>query len=92
MSNANHVLPREMGNVMRDLRTRKKLTQAELAFDAEINVSYYSAVENGENNITILKFFSLCSALHEQPSEVMRMVMDRCATAVYRERSRSGHY
>ena len=60
---------------MRRLRLEKNMTQADLAYEAEINVSYYCAVEHGDNNISLHKFISICHALQEQPDDVMSMIL-----------------
>ncbi len=67
--------PRRVGGVIRRLRLEKNMTQADLAYEAEINVSYYCAVEHGDNNISLRKFISICHALQEQPDTVMAMIL-----------------
>lgn len=61
---------------MRRLRVKKNMTQASLAFEAEINVSYYCAVENGENNISFRKFLSICRALSEPADLVVSLILE----------------
>ncbi len=61
---------------MRRLRVGKNMTQADLAYEAEINVSYYCAVENGESNISLRKFLSVCRALREPADHVMALILD----------------
>ena len=67
--------PRRVGGVMRRLRLAKNMPQAALAYEAEINVSYYCAVEHGDNNISLRKFMSICHALQEKPDDVMSMIL-----------------
>ncbi len=67
--------PKKVGGVIRRLRLEKNMTQADLAYEAEINVSYYCAVEHGDNNISLRKFISICHALQEQPDAVMSMIL-----------------
>lgn len=61
---------------MRRLRVKRNMTQADLAYEAEINVSYYCAVENGENNISLGKFISICRALREPADRVMSLILE----------------
>ena len=68
--------PAKVGSVMRRLRVRQNLSQAALAYEADINVSYYCAVENGENNVSLYKFMSICKALGEPADRVMLMILE----------------
>jgi transcriptional regulator with XRE-family HTH domain len=78
MSSKDVGVTKHVGRVMRRLRVKKNLTQASLAFDAEINVSYYCAVENGENNISFRKFLSICRALSEPADHVVSLILETC--------------
>jgi transcriptional regulator with XRE-family HTH domain len=78
LSNSDVSVTKQVGCVMRRLRVKKNMTQASLAFDADINVSYYCAVENGENNISFRKFLSICEALSEPADHVVSLILDSC--------------
>ncbi len=68
-------MPLQVGKIIRRLRVEKKMTQADLSFEAEINTSYYSALENGANQVSLHKFVSICHALNESPDSVMAMIL-----------------
>lgn len=76
MSKDDEGVTKQVGSVMRRLRVKKNMTQASLAYEAEINVSYYCAVENGENNISLRKFLSVCEALREPADHVVSMILE----------------
>lgn len=75
MRKGKEAMPVHVGRVMRRLRMEKNMTQADLSFEAEINTSYYSALENGANQISLHKFVSICHALNEPPDNVMAMIL-----------------
>lgn len=53
----------ELGRRIRAQRKRIGLTQEQLALAAEVDRSYFGAVERGERNITFLVLYRLCTAL-----------------------------
>lgn len=53
----------ELGRRIRVQRKRIGLTQEQLALAAEVDRSYFGAVERGERNITFLVHYRLCTAL-----------------------------
>jgi len=53
----------ELGTRIRAQRKRIGLTQEALAFVANVDRSYYGAVERGERNITFTVLCRLCIAL-----------------------------
>lgn len=53
----------ELGRRIRAQRKRIGLTQEQLALAAEVDRSYFGAVERGERNITFLVLYRLCRAL-----------------------------
>ena len=57
------VILRELGNRIRAQRKRIGLTQEQLALIAEVDRSYFGAVERGERNVTFTVLCRLCSAL-----------------------------
>lgn len=65
------LLPVAVGMVLRRVREHKCFTQADLAAEADMNLSYISNVENGQNNISIMKFYLLCNALTVHPNDVL---------------------
>lgn len=53
----------ELGSRIRAQRKRIGLTQEQLALVADVDRSYYGAVERGERNITFTVLCRLCLAL-----------------------------
>ena len=53
----------ELGSRIRAQRKRIGLTQEALALVADVDRSYYGAVERGERNITFTVLCRLCAAL-----------------------------
>ncbi len=53
----------ELGKRIRAQRRRIGLTQEQLALVADVDRSYYGAVERGERNITFIVLCRLCLAL-----------------------------
>ncbi|MCM1053328.1 MAG: helix-turn-helix domain-containing protein [Ruminococcus sp.] len=46
-----------------EIRKEKNLTQEALAFESNINKTYYGFIERGDSNPTLNKIFLLCNAL-----------------------------
>ncbi len=53
----------ELGSRIRAQRKRIGLTQEQLALVADVDCSYYGAVERGERNVTFTVLCRLCIAL-----------------------------
>jgi transcriptional regulator with XRE-family HTH domain len=51
------------GKNVRRLRQQRKLTQEQLAFDAEIDLTYLGGIERGERNPSLLVMARLAEAL-----------------------------
>lgn len=69
------LLPIAAGIILRNVREFKHLTQSDLASRAQMNVSYISNVENGQNNISVVKFYLLCFGLGVQPEAVLGLAL-----------------
>lgn len=63
MSNDNETIRKNLGEKIRDAREKARLTQAEVAEQADINVSYYAQIERGEVNLSIDKLQSIAKVL-----------------------------
>jgi transcriptional regulator with XRE-family HTH domain len=59
------------GNVRR-LRLGQGLTQEQLAFEAEIDLTYLGGIERGRRNPSLLVITRLATALHVAPDELLR--------------------
>ena len=62
------------GQVLRDLRTRKQLSQETLGFEAELARNYVSQLELGTKSPSLRTIFKLCRVLSVNPSEFLRDV------------------
>lgn len=62
---------RPFGKILRELRTKKGLTQEALAHEADLDRTYIGMLERGERQPTLDTLFSLARALKEKPSEII---------------------
>jgi transcriptional regulator with XRE-family HTH domain len=61
-----------VGANVRRLRVEQKLTQEQLAHDAEIDVTYLRGIEAGRRNPSVSVLAKLSLALTIQPAELFR--------------------
>ena len=54
----------DVGNRIRELRTKMKLSQESLALNAKITPAYLGQIERGQKNPTIALLEKICRALH----------------------------
>ena len=59
------------GDVLRELRRRRKLSQEALALEAGIERNYVSLLELGKNSPSIRMLFKLCEVLDIAPSSLI---------------------
>jgi transcriptional regulator with XRE-family HTH domain len=62
------------GQVLRQLRQERLLSQERLAFEADIQRNYVSLIERGINQPTVTTIFKLAAALDVRPSALMSFV------------------
>ena len=62
-SNNQDKLRKELGAKLKKVRERAKLTQAEVAAQADVHVNYYARIERGEENPSFEKLQSIMKAL-----------------------------
>jgi len=67
------------GRVLRELRSRKGLTQEALALEANTERSHISALERAEKGPSLATIISLARALGLSAGEIVSMVEDRLA-------------
>lgn len=65
------------GNVLRELRESKQISQEKLAEYSELDRTYISLLERGLRQPTITTIFKLAKALDISPSELIGKVEDR---------------
>lgn len=62
-------IKQKIGTRITELRAKKKLTQEELAWEADMNRTYMNNVEKGRKNITIDSLEKIIKALEVSISE-----------------------
>jgi transcriptional regulator with XRE-family HTH domain len=60
----------KLGEKLKKLRLEKDLSQEALAFNAGLDRTYYSSVERGERNISILNLRKIANALDITVGEI----------------------
>jgi len=58
----------QIGNRIRDLRSKADLSQEKLAFTCNLDRTYIGSVERGERNISALNLRKIAKALNINPS------------------------
>jgi transcriptional regulator with XRE-family HTH domain len=65
------------GEVLREARETAGITQERLAFDAELDRTYISQLENDKKSPTLDVVFRICRALGVKASELIAQVETR---------------
>ena len=63
----------KVGNIVRQLRKEKGLTQERLAARAELNTTYLSDIENGTGNATVGVLVRLAGGLKVKPAQLLEI-------------------
>jgi transcriptional regulator with XRE-family HTH domain len=63
-----------VGKNVRRLRLQKGMTQEELAFEAEIDLTYVGGIERGRRNPSLMVLVRIAKALGVPPSETVGRV------------------
>ncbi len=71
MSDNNETTRKKLGEKIRKAREKARLTQAEVAEKADINVSYYAQIERGEVNLSIDKLQGIAKVLKIRSLEIV---------------------
>ena len=66
-----------LGQVLRNLRTKRKWSQTDLALRSDVDRNYISLVELGRNSPSVRLLFKLCDALNIAPSDFVKEVERR---------------
>lgn len=61
-----------VGSNVRALRIAKGLTQEQLAFEADLDLTYVGGIERGKRNPSLLVMVRLSEALGAQPTDLLR--------------------
>lgn len=62
------------GQVLKEIRTQKKVSQEKLALDSDLDRSYVSKLENGVYQPSLSTIFALAEVLEIEPEEIVAMV------------------
>lgn len=65
-------LEAKFGELLRELREKRGLTQEELGTDAELDRTYISLLERGLRQPTLQTLFNLAKALNVTPSSILK--------------------
>jgi transcriptional regulator with XRE-family HTH domain len=65
------------GVVLRDLRTRRGMSQQQLALEAGLDRTYISLLERGQRQPTLTTLFVLATTLQTKPSGIVAAVERR---------------
>lgn len=63
-----------LGNELRQAREKAGMTQEQLSFDAEVDRTYISQLENDKKSPTLDVLFRICDALGLKASELIGRV------------------
>ena len=64
-------LQRQFGEIVRAERRAKKLTQQELAFEAELSLTYVGEIERGQRMVSLDTVQRLARALHLTAAQLL---------------------
>ncbi len=64
-----------LGEKLRTLRVSRGLTQEELAAEARFSRSYYTEIETGKRNLSILNLRKLAQCLHIDLTELLDVTL-----------------
>lgn len=66
------------GQVIRDFRKAKKLSQEKLAFESGLDRTFISLLECGRKQPSLVTIFQLAKALQSPPSQIIASVEEKC--------------
>ena len=66
-----------VGNVIKELREKKGLSQEVVSGLADIGRTHLSAIERGERRPTLETLFRLAQALDMKPSEIVALIEEK---------------
>lgn len=72
MKEMDSIILRSIGEKIREIRLQKKLTQKELAFILDIEISQITRIETGKINTSIINLIKIAKALEINISELLK--------------------
>jgi transcriptional regulator with XRE-family HTH domain len=61
----------KVGEKVRALRLERSMTQEQLAFDADIDLTYLGGIERGKRNPSLLVMVRLATSLNVTPADIL---------------------
>ncbi len=62
---------RKLGEAIRKIRTKQKISQEELGFRAKLHRTYIGAIERAEQNVSIDNIHKIAKALKVSPGDLL---------------------
>ncbi len=62
---------RKLGETIRKIRTKQKISQEELGFRAKLHRTYIGAIERAEQNVSIDNIHKIAKALKVSPGDLL---------------------
>ena len=66
------------GQVVREIRKTKKLSQEKVAFESGLDRTFISLLECGRKQPSLVTIFQLAKALQTPPSQIIESVEEKC--------------
>lgn len=70
----NKTIEQLFDETLRQLRTKKGLSQEELGFESGYHRTYISLLERGKKSPSLKTIFQLAAALNIKPSEIIKLI------------------
>jgi transcriptional regulator with XRE-family HTH domain len=78
------------GNVLKQVRNEKGISQEELGFESGYHRTYISMLERGKKSPSLKTIFQLAQALDVEPSDIMERLQTMDADSSMQKTSKSG--
>jgi transcriptional regulator with XRE-family HTH domain len=63
------------GELLKELREQKGLSQGQLALESELDQTFVSLLERGQRQPSLVSLFALCDALEVEPDVIVRRLV-----------------
>jgi transcriptional regulator with XRE-family HTH domain len=62
----------KLGSTIRSLRRRQKMSQEDLALEANLDRTYMGGIERGERNVAVMNLCKIAKALDVPPGRLLK--------------------
>lgn len=62
----------KLGSTIRSLRRRQKMSQEDLALEANLDRTYMGGIERGERNVAVMNLCKIAKALNVSPGRLLK--------------------